>query len=127
MGCSAQESIGIEEHLNIEVKDLTPKKEEIIISRKTNYQIDGIKYQSITKHILPHLHENKKLEIIRYNKKLQKENNISLLNYKFLSNKYIKYESNKKGKEFDFYGKLKFEGEYLNGKRNGKIKYKGEY
>ena len=34
---------------------------------------------------------------------------------------YINGERNGKGKEYDFYtGKLLFEGEYLNGKRNGK-------
>ena len=41
-----------------------------------------------------------------------------------------------KVKEYDFNGKLKFEGEYLNGKRNGKgkeydfngkLKFEGEY
>ena len=37
----------------------------------------------------------------------------------------LKYEGdylNGKGKEYDFNGKIQFEGEYLNGKRNGKGK-----
>ena len=38
-----------------------------------------------------------------------------------LRNSLIKI--NKKGKEYNYYGKLKFEGEYLNGKINGKVNY----
>ena len=41
-------------------------------------------------------------------------------------------ERNGKGKEYDWNGKLLFEGEFLNGKRKeydyyGKLKFKGEY
>ena len=40
----------------------------------------------------------------------------------FISGKYIIYESEKKGKEYNGYtDDLIFEGEYLNGKRNGKV------
>ena len=35
---------------------------------------------------------------------------------------YLNGERNGKGKEYDYDGKLKFEGEYLNEERNGKIK-----
>ena len=35
---------------------------------------------------------------------------------------YLNGKRNGKGKEYDNYSKLKFEGEYLNGKRNGKGK-----
>ena len=35
---------------------------------------------------------------------------------------YLNGERNGKGKEYDAIGKLDFEGEYLNGKRNGKGK-----
>ena len=35
---------------------------------------------------------------------------------------YLNGERNGKGKEYDYDGKLIFEGEYLNGKRNGKGK-----
>ena len=43
--------------------------------------------------------------------------NISLINYKNFSVKYIIYEQNGKGKEYDYDGNLEFEGEYLNGER----------
>ena len=63
--------------------------------------------------------------------------NINLIHYKFLSGKYIIYEKEGKGKEYDGNSNdLIFEGEYLNGKRNGKGKeyddegnifFEGEY
>ena len=48
---------------------------------------------------------------------------------------YLKGEKNRKVKEYDDYGRLKFEGEYsnnekINGKEyynNGKIRFEGEY
>ena len=81
--------------------------------------------------------EKNKLDIIKYNKNMQNILNISLINYKFFSERYIIYEENGKGKEYNGYDdSLKFEGEYLNGKRNGKgkeyynnstLKFEGEY
>ena len=80
--------------------------------------------------------ERNKLKLIKYNKSLQENMNISLINYKNFSGKYIIYEQNGKGKEYDYDGKLKFEGEYLNGERNGKgkeydyngkLRFEGEY
>ena len=48
---------------------------------------------------------------------------INLINYKFFSKRYIIYEPNGKGREYDgFDGSLKYEGEYKNGERNGKGK-----
>ena len=35
---------------------------------------------------------------------------------------YLNGKRNGKGKEYDYDGKLKFEGEYLNGEKNGKGK-----
>ena len=77
------------------------------------------------------------LEMVRFNKTLQKKLNINLINYRIFSGKYIIYESNGIVKEYDSYNdKLIFEGEYLNGKRNGKGKeynkkgkliFEGEY
>ena len=60
------------------------------------------------------------------------------MNYKILSERYIIFENDKrKGKEYlTFNDQLIFEGEYLNGKKNGKGKeynisgkliYDGEY
>ena len=81
--------------------------------------------------------EKTKLDIIKYNKNMQNIMDINLTNYKFYSKKYIKYEENGKGKEYNGYdNRLEFEGEYLKGKRNGKGKeydkngkliYEGEY
>ena len=94
-----------------------------------------------------YVNEEQKLKIIKYNKSLQKNLYISIINYKHFSGKYIIYgsngigkeyqgyddslifegeysngERNGKGKEYDDKGKLEFEGEYINGKRNGKGK-----
>ena len=67
--------------------------------------------------------EKTKLDIIKYNKNMQNIMDINLINYKFYSKKYIIFEENGKGKEYDKYNdELVFEGEYLNRKRNGKGK-----
>ena len=73
--------------------------------------------------------EKTKSDIIKYNKNMQNIMDINLINYKFYSKKYIIYEENGKGKEYNGYDdSVKFEGEYLNGKRNGKGKeYNGYY
>ena len=63
-----------------------------------------------------------KLKAFKYNKKLQNNFGISLINYKYYSGRYIEYEEINKGKELGFNDELIFEGEYLNGKRNGKGK-----
>ena len=54
--------------------------------------------------------EKQKLELIKYNKSLQEDLNISLINYKLFSRRYIIYKLNGKGKEFNFNGYLLFEG-----------------
>ena len=40
---------------------------------------------------------------------------------------YLNGKRNGKGKEYDYNGKIEFEGEYLNGKRNGKGKEYNKY
>ena len=45
---------------------------------------------------------------------------VNEMNYKRLSGKYKVYQENGKGMEYDQYGCLLYEGEYLNGKKNGK-------
>ena len=86
--------------------------------------------------LFSYMDEKQKLELIRYNKSLQENINISLINYKIFSGRYIIYGKNGKGKEYNYDDKLLFEGEYLNGKRNGKgkeyysegeLKFEGEY
>ena len=98
--------------------------------------LEKIKSEFFNQLMFYHLYEKTKLEIIKYNKKFQKQIKIDLINYKFWSKKYIEFETNEKGKEYDSYtDKLIFEGEYLNGQRNGKGKeyeknkliFEGEY
>ena len=68
------------------------------------------------------IEEKQKLEFIKYNKFLQENFNISLINYKYLSQRYIIFESNGNGKEYYYNSTLEFEGEYLNGKEVEKEK-----
>ena len=78
-----------------------------------------------------------KLKLVKYNKSIQKNINISIINYIHFRGKYIIYESKGRGKEYDSYNdSLVYEGEYLNGERNGrgkeynwnsKILFEGEY
>ena len=107
----------------------------------------NIKSNDIIKNVFSYLDETVKLKAIKYNKYLQNKTDINLNHYKFLSGKYIIYEKDGKGKEYDgntnnliyeggflhgerngkgkeynYDGQLIFEGEYLNGKRNGKGK-----
>ena len=73
--------------------------------------------------IFSYIDEKQKLKIIKYNKSLQKNLNITIINYKLFTGKYILYESNVFGKEYNGEDDtLIFEGEYLNGERNGKGK-----
>ena len=99
--------------------------------------LKNIKSSYFNSIIFSYIDERQKLKIIKCNKNLQKNMNISIINYKFFSGKYIIYESNGIRKEYDGYDDtLIFEGEYLNGERNGKGKeywndgeltYEGEY
>ena len=87
--------------------------------------------------IFSYIEEGKKLKLIKYNQNLQKNININIINYKFFSQKYLIYGANKIRKIYYGYNdELIFEGEYLNGKRNGKgklyndngkLEFEGEY
>ena len=89
--------------------------------------LTNIKSNYIIKKVFYNLDEKVKLKAIKYNNHLQKKIDINLTHYKFLSGKYIIYEEGK-GKEYCGYSdKLLFEGEYLNGKRNGKGKEYDDY
>ena len=106
-----------------------------------------IKSLVITKKIFSFLDEGYKLKFVKYNKNLQRNINISLINYKLFKGSYIIYERNGIAKEYTGYddtllfvgvyskgqkngkskeykndGKLLFEGEYIKGKRYGKGK-----
>ena len=119
-----------------------------------------IKSLFFTRNIFTYLDEKRKLNVIKYNKSLQNLINVKIINYKTLSKKIIVKkicEGKEKwkiynaidndllfegdyykgiGKEYEDDGKLLYEGEYLNGKRNGKGKvyddngkliFEGEY
>ena len=79
------------------------------------------------KRLFTFVDEKNKLDIIKYNKNMQNILDISLINYKTFSGRYILYGKNGKGKEYNYDDKLLFDGEYLNGRRNGKGKEYNEY
>ena len=82
-----------------------------------------IKSTYFYKVVFSYLQEKTKLKFAKYNKNLQNKIDIVLNNYKFFTRKHIVYETKQKGKEY--YGNedtIYYEGEYLNGERNGKEK-----
>ena len=81
-----------------------------------------IKATYFIKIIFSYIDEKQELKLVKFNKSLQKKFDISINNYIHFQGKYIIYESNGKGKEYNFDDRLIFEGEYLNGERNGKGK-----
>ena len=88
------------------------------IKSKINYSY--IKSSYIIKKVLSFLNEKQKLNIIKYSNELQKICLVDILYYKKISGKYKIGEKNGKGKEFIIdTNRLIFEGEYINGKRNG--------
>ena len=99
--------------------------------------LKNIKSSYFIKLIYTFIEEAQKLILVRYNKYIQKNLNISIINYNHFSGRYIIYESNEFRKEYYGYNDtLIFEGEHLNGKRNGKGKeydkfgkviFEGEY
>ena len=99
--------------------------------------LKNVKSRYILAMIFEYIKYKKKLNIIKYNNYIQARININLMNYKLLSGRYVIYQSDKKGKEYDSYtDKLIYEGYYLNGERNGKgkeydeygkLKFEGEY
>ena len=104
---------------------------------KSNINIKDIKSSYIIKKIFSFLYEKQKLKMIKYSKELQKMHLINIEDYKKISGKYRIVEINGKGKEYIINTNiLIFEGEYLNRKRNGKgkeyykngrLRFEGEY
>ena len=98
---------------------------------------ENIKSSFFIKLFFSFLDEKTKLKLMKYNKSLQNIIDINLINYRILSGRYFVCEENGKGKEYSSYNdRLIFEGEYKNGKRNGKgkkydyngkLEYEGEY
>ena len=88
--------------------------------------LNNIKSKYILELILSFTEEKTKFKIIKYNKQLQSKLDMTIVTYRTLSGKYIIYENNikgkKKGKEYNINDKILYEGEFLNGERNGKGK-----
>ena len=99
--------------------------------------IENIQSKNIFKNIISHLKDIIKFKLAKYNKSFQNKLNIGLIDYRRFSKKYIIYAEKGKGKEFnDINNILIYEGEFLNGERNGKgkifdeegkLKYVGEF
>ena len=99
--------------------------------------LENIKSSFFIKIIFSFQVNKTKLKLVKYNKSLQNKIDISLINYKIFSQRYIVYGENGKAKEYMGYNDaLKFEGEYSNGERNGKgkeydysgkLKFEGEF
>ena len=82
--------------------------------------LENIKSIFFIRILFSYVDEKQKLKIIKYNKSFQKTINISIINYQHFKGKYIIYESDEYGKEYNGYDdKLLFEGDYYNGERNG--------
>ena len=83
--------------------------------------LNNIKSNYIVKKIFIHLYDRRQLKLIKYNKILQIKINISLYNYKIFSRRYIEYEKDGKGKEYNCDYTIIFEGDYFYDKKwNGK-------
>ena len=99
--------------------------------------IGNIKSSYIIKDIFSFINIKQKLNLIIYNKLLQKVNAVDIEDYKETSGRYRIGEKNGKGREYILDTNiLVFEGEYLNWKRNregkeynseGKLVFEGEY
>ena len=96
-----------------------------------------IKSLLILKKLFNHLFIDAKLRLLRYNKNFQNILNITIIDFRNLSKTFIIIERAGYGKEYDSYNdELLYEGEFINGKRNGKwkeydgigrLRYEGEY
>ena len=100
------------------------------------YMLENIKSSFFLQFLFSNIDYRKKLKILKYNKGLQQKIEISSFYYKVFSGRYLVCEKGK-GIEYNCYNdKVIFEGEYLNGQRNGKgkeffdngeLKFEGEY
>ena len=99
--------------------------------------IRDIKSSYNLERIFSFLDKREKLNMIIYNHQLYEILGVNIQDYKSISGRYKIIEKNGKGREYIINtNKLKFEGEYINRKRNGrgkeyfddgKLKFEGEY
>ena len=81
-----------------------------------------IQSSNFLKIIFSFLNIKRKLKIVKYNNTFKNKIDLTFIHYNVFSKRYIKYESNKKGKEFNQNNKLVYEGEFLNGEAHEKGK-----
>ena len=97
--------------------------------------LEKIKSKFFLRMLLFSLDERVKLKLVQYNKRLQKEININIINYKIFSGRYIVYDTKENGAEYSNYDdKIIFKGEYflcyrLKGKKyiKGLLQFEGEF
>ena len=78
----------------------------------------------IKKIVLSYINDNTRYHLIKYNKNIQNILDITIMNYRILSGKYILGDPNGKGKEYNsFSDALIFEGEFIKGKRKAGKEY----
>ena len=104
---------------------------------KNKTKLNNIKSIYILKSIFNYISSNVFLDLLCYNKEMQNKLQISIEDYKKFGNRFKIGEINGMGKEYKLNKNiLLFEGEYLNGKKNGKgkefyengrIKFEGTY
>ena len=82
--------------------------------------LEKVKSIYFIRNLFIYVDENKKLKLMKYNKSLQKKLALSIKLY--YEGEYLNGKRNGKGREYNGFNNLIFEGEYLNGKRNGKGK-----
>ena len=85
----------------------------------------NIKCDFSIQYLFFHIFERRKYKIVKYNNSYKKILDLAIIDYKKFSGRYIEYETKDKdkGKEYDsFTNEIVFEGEYKNGERSGKGK-----
>ena len=63
----------------------------------------NIRSKYICQKVVSYLYEKAKLNVIKYNKNLQKKLNVGLINYMVLSERYIIFKNDGEGKEYNGY------------------------
>ena len=85
--------------------------------------LDNIKSKVIFEKVFSMIRVKTLLNLVNYNKSLQKKLRKSLIYYKVMSGKYIIYEEKNKGKLYNADDdKLLYIGKFMSGKKNGKGK-----
>ena len=124
---------------DIEINSLLKENKKKHESFTSNFiSLNNVKSSYTLKRVLSFLYEKKRLNLIIYNKKIKRKLGINIDKYKSISGKIIIGERNGNGIEYKLgiNNTIIFNGEYLNGKKNGKgkeyyenkkIKFEGEY